>query len=72
MGLFPVIVIVFLCVWQIALTGYTYIAAGHAAREGARELAIDSTSHKTDEEWREARKRDCPRSPRTTRSPART
>jgi len=63
MGLFPVIAIVFLCVWQIALTGYTYIAAGHAAREGARELATNSTSHKTDEEWREARKRDWSKEP---------
>ena len=30
--------------WQIALTGYTYVAAGHAAREGARELAVDPPS----------------------------
>ena len=54
MGLFPVIAVVFLALWQIALTGYTYVAAGHAAREGARELATDPTSPKTDEEWREA------------------
>jgi len=58
MGLFPVIALVFLGMWQIALTGYTYVAAGHAAREGARELATDPTSPKTDAKWREAAKRD--------------
>ena len=63
MGLFPVIALVFLGLWQIALTGYTYIAAGHAAREGARELATDPTSAKTDEEWREARKIDWDKEP---------
>ena len=29
--------------WQIGLVGYTYMLAGHAAREGARELATDTT-----------------------------
>ena len=37
----PVVLVVFFALWQIALTGYTYVAAGHAAREGARELAVD-------------------------------
>ena len=67
MGLFPVIAIVFLALWQIALTGYTYVAAGHAAREGARELATDPTSPKTDKEWREAASATGTRSPPTTR-----
>ena len=49
---------ILLLLWQIALTGYTFMLAGHAAREGARELATDSTSYKTDKEWREARKTD--------------
>ena len=55
MGLFPRDRDRVPALWQIALTGYTYVAAGHAAREGARELATDPTSPKTDEEWREAR-----------------
>jgi hypothetical protein len=38
-----------LLLWQIALTGYTYVAAGHAAREGARELATDPTDPSDDE-----------------------
>jgi pilus assembly protein CpaE len=63
MGLFPVIAVVFLALWQIALTGYTYVTAGHAAREGARELATNSTSFKTDKDWREARKRDWSKEP---------
>jgi len=29
--------------WQMGLVGYTYMLAGHAAREGARELATDPT-----------------------------
>jgi pilus assembly protein CpaE len=63
MGLFPVIALVFLGLWQIALTGYTFVAAGHAAREGARELATNTTSPKTDKEWREASKRDWDKEP---------
>ncbi len=35
----PVVFLIFLAIWQIGLTGFTYILAGHAAREGARELA---------------------------------
>jgi pilus assembly protein CpaE len=58
MGLFPVLIAVILGLWQIALTGYTYIAAGHAAREGARQLAVLSTSHTSDERWQERRKAD--------------
>ena len=43
MGLFPIILIIFFGLWQIALTGFTYVVAGHAAREGARQLAVDSS-----------------------------
>jgi pilus assembly protein CpaE len=63
MGLFPILALVFLALWQVALTGYTYVSAGHAAREGARELATDSTSYTTDKEWREERKRDWSKEP---------
>ena len=43
MGIFPLVLVTVILLWQIALTGYTYVAAGHAAREGARELAVDPT-----------------------------
>ncbi|WP_053227213.1 TadE/TadG family type IV pilus assembly protein [Solirubrobacter soli] len=56
MGLFPVLIAVILGLWQMALTGYTYIAAGHAAREGARQLAVISTGQRADERWQERRK----------------
>ena len=55
--------------WQIALTGYTYVAAGHAAREGARELATDPTDAGRRQEH--VRLRSGPRS-RTTRPRTRT
>jgi pilus assembly protein CpaE len=42
-GLLPLLLVVVLLLWQIALTGYTFVLAGHAAREGARELATDSS-----------------------------
>ncbi|HEV2814125.1 MAG TPA: TadE/TadG family type IV pilus assembly protein [Solirubrobacteraceae bacterium] len=38
-GLLPVLAVVVLGMWQLGLIGYTYFAAGHAAREGARALA---------------------------------
>ncbi len=41
--MFPILLVTVLLLWQIAITGYTYVAAGHAAREGARELATDPT-----------------------------
>lgn len=42
MGLLPLIMVIFLAVWQLGLTGFTYVLAGHAAREGARELAVSA------------------------------
>lgn len=48
MGMLPVVLVTVLLLWQIALTGYTYVAAGHAAREGARELATDPTDSSDD------------------------
>ena len=49
-GMLPLVLVTVILLWQIALTGYTFVAAGHAAREGARELATDPT----DAEGREA------------------
>ena len=43
MGLLPVLAVILFGMWQIGLVGYTYMLAGHAAREGARELATDPT-----------------------------
>ena len=39
--LFPLALVV-LALWQMGLLGYTYLLAGHAAREGARELAVNT------------------------------
>ena len=68
MGLLPIVLLTLLLLWQIALTGYTYVAAGHAAREGARELATDPTDPSDD--------KTCPTSSgprsRTTRPRPRT
>jgi pilus assembly protein CpaE len=58
MGLAPIVLGLVLCLWQIALTGYTYVAAGHAAREGARQLAVLETSPKDDAAWQDDRPRD--------------
>jgi len=34
------VVTIFLAIWQVLLFGYTYLLAGHAAAEGARQLAV--------------------------------
>jgi pilus assembly protein CpaE len=36
----PIIAVLVLALWQLGLVGYTYMSAGNAAREGARELAV--------------------------------
>jgi pilus assembly protein CpaE len=60
MGLLPIILIVFFAMWQIALTGFTYVAAGHAAREGARQLAVDSSDTGKNPPYRKAAMEDIP------------
>jgi pilus assembly protein CpaE len=61
MGLAPIIFIIFLAVWQIGLTGFTYVLAGHAAREGARELATDASNpSKSEPPYRETAREDIP------------
>ena len=60
MGLLPIVLIVFFALWQIALTGYTYVAAGHAAREGARQLAVDASDAGKDPPYRKAAVNDLP------------
>jgi pilus assembly protein CpaE len=61
MGLLPVLALVVLALWQMGLLGYTYLLAGHAAREGARELAVNTTDTKTDKPYRKAAERDLPK-----------
>ncbi|HWC11320.1 MAG TPA: AAA family ATPase [Acidimicrobiales bacterium] len=39
-GVTFVLMVVALFLWQVVVTGYTYVLAGHAAREGARRLAV--------------------------------
>ena len=62
MGLFPVLMLVILFLWQVSLTGYTYITAGHAAREGARELAVDPSGPGSGKPYYEAAIEDIPSS----------
>lgn len=40
MGTTGIIILVALGLWQAVLAGYTYILSGHAAREGARQVAV--------------------------------
>ena len=60
MGLFPVLMLVILFLWQVSLTGYTYVTAGHAAREGARELAVDPSGSGSGKPYYEAAIEDIP------------
>jgi hypothetical protein len=39
-GILPVLAIVMLALWQLLLFGMTFVFAGHAARAGARALAV--------------------------------
>src|SRR3954470_8435735 len=61
MGLLPIILVIFFALWQIALTGYTYVAAGHAAREGARQLAVDDSDSGKNPPFRKAAMADLPK-----------
>jgi pilus assembly protein CpaE len=54
MGLLPVLLLVFFGLWQIAVTGYTYVIAGHAAAEGARQLAVDASDSGSSPPYRKA------------------
>ena len=61
MGLLPVLIVIVLALWQVGLLGYTYLLAGHAAREGARELAVNTTDLPKDHPYRDAAQRDLPK-----------
>jgi pilus assembly protein CpaE len=58
MGLLPVILIVFFALWEIALVGLTYVAAGHAANDGARKLATNPSDSGDDPPYRKAAMED--------------
>jgi pilus assembly protein CpaE len=61
MGLLPILLVFVLGLWQLGLVGYTYVLAGHAAREGARELATDPTNEKDDKPFRDVAMEDLPK-----------
>ena len=59
-GILPLLLIVVILLWQIGLTGYTFMLAGHSAREGSRELAIDTTDTKKDRPYADVALDDLP------------
>jgi pilus assembly protein CpaE len=61
MGLVPILLVIVFGLWQIAITGYTYVVAGHAAREGARRLAVLPSDSGASPPYREAAKQDLPK-----------
>jgi pilus assembly protein CpaE len=60
-GILPLLLVVIILLWQIGLVGYTFMLAGHAAREGARELAIDTTDTKKDRPYADKAVEDLPK-----------
>jgi pilus assembly protein CpaE len=61
LGLLPVLLVVIFGLWQIAITGYTYVVAGHAAREGARQLAVLPSDSGDNPPYRKAAREDLPK-----------
>ncbi len=59
-GILPLLLVVVILLWQIGLTGYTFMLAGHSAREGSRELAIDTTDTKKDRPYADVALDDLP------------
>jgi pilus assembly protein CpaE len=59
-ALLPIFVTLLLVLWQVGLMGYTYVLAGHAAREGARKLAVDPTDGPKEWPYREVAKATIP------------
>ena len=60
-GILPLLLIVVLLLWQIGLVGYTFVLAGHAAREGARELSTNTTDEPKDRPYVEEAEKDLPK-----------
>lgn len=40
-GIMPLVLLIIVLLWQMALVGTTFVLGEHAAREGARELSVD-------------------------------
>jgi pilus assembly protein CpaE len=59
-ALLPIFVTLLLVLWQVGLMGYTYVLAGHAAREGARKLAVDPTDGPREWPYRDVAKHVIP------------
>ncbi|MGW0701347.1 TadE/TadG family type IV pilus assembly protein [Streptomyces sp. NPDC002867] len=57
-GMLPLIAAVCVLLWQSALLGYTYIRAGNAADEGARQGAADAYGQSSDQRCRSAARED--------------
>jgi pilus assembly protein CpaE len=53
-AIIPLIAIVIIAAWQMCVAGLTFVFAEHAAREGARQLAVGSSS------WRQTAERALP------------
>ena len=47
-GLTTLLLVVIALLWQAVLTGYTFVLAGHAAREGGREMAVSATAEEVE------------------------
>jgi pilus assembly protein CpaE len=60
-GLLPMLLIVVILLWQIGMVGYTYMLAGHAAREGARMLAVDPKDEPRDKPYADTAREDLPK-----------
>ncbi|HEX8102780.1 MAG TPA: AAA family ATPase [Solirubrobacteraceae bacterium] len=61
MGMLPILAVIVLGLWQIGLVGYTFMLAGHSAREGARELGTDPADTRTDKPYRDVAEADLPK-----------
>ncbi len=60
-GLLPLLMVVVLLLWQIGLVGYTFVLAGHSAREGARYLSTNTTDEPKDKPYVDEAEKDLPK-----------
>jgi pilus assembly protein CpaE len=59
-GVLPIFLLVVITLWQVGLMGYSYVVAGHAAREGARQLAVDPTDGPKEFPYRDVAREELP------------
>jgi pilus assembly protein CpaE len=60
-GVLPVFLLLVVALWQVGLMGYSYVIAGHAAREGARQLAVDPTDGPKEFPYRDVAREELPK-----------